>query len=56
MAKRGDWEASDLLVFGYLEELGGPLEPSRGSDRPENWGVDGEFWEFGELLPAHPES
>ena len=35
-SKRGDREASDLLVFGYLEELGGmsPLEPFR-SGRPE---------------------
>ena len=34
-AKRGDREASDLLVFGYLEELGvSPLEPFR-SGRPE---------------------
>ena len=36
-SKRGDREASDLLVFGYLEELGrmSPLEPSSGSGRPE---------------------
>ena len=31
-SKRGDREASDLLVFGYLEELGG-TSPSSG--RPE---------------------
>jgi hypothetical protein len=31
-SKRGDREASNLLVFGYLEELGGmsSLEPSKG--------------------------
>ena len=36
-SKRGDREASDLLVFGYLEELGGmsALEPSRGAGRLE---------------------
>ena len=41
-SKRGDREASDLLVFGYLEEPGGmsPLEPFRSgrAETPEGCG------------------